>query len=169
MKKWLMLSPALALVTACGGGPTAPVPPANVAGSYDLTVTASTACSANLPAESRTLEFLANIAQTDVTVQVQLIAKVPSLPEAAFPATVSGQTINFSNFSFTEPMGRGAALAASGTAGVASNGLKITGSLSGTFQTSGGATCNATNHQVEFIKLCLTPIPNGNAMLPCPQ
>ena len=64
MKKWLMLAPALGLLTACGGGPTAPTPPANVAGSYDLTVTASTACSANLPAESRTLAFLANIAQT---------------------------------------------------------------------------------------------------------
>lgn len=66
-------------------------------------------------------------------------------------------------------MGRGAALAASGIAGVAANGLSLTGNLSGTYQTSSGAACNATNHQIQFVKLCPTPIPNGTAMLPCQQ
>lgn len=169
MKKW-MLAPALVLLTACGSsGPTAPATPANVAGSYDATLTASTTCSANLPAESRSLAFLMEIAQTDVAVQVKLIAKVPGVPEGAFPATVSGKTVTFPNFSFTEAMGRGAALAASGTVGVATNGLSMTGSLSGTYQTASGATCNATNHQLQLVKLCLTPIPSGTALLPCQQ
>jgi len=54
-------------------------------------------------------------------------------------------------------------------AGVAANGLSMTGDLSGTYQASSGATCNATNHQLKWAKLCLTPIPNGTALLPCEQ
>jgi hypothetical protein len=169
MKKWLMLAPALGLLAGCGGGPTVPTAPANIAGSYNVYVTASITCSANLPAESRTLEFLANIAQSDVIVQVQLIAKVPGVPEVSFPAAVSGQTVSFSNFSFTEPMGRGAALVASGNAGVAPNGLSMTGTLSGTYQASSGASCNATTHQLQFIKLCSQATPSGTALLPCQQ
>lgn len=171
MKKWLMLAPALGLVTACGGGngPTGPAAPANIAGSYNVTVTASTTCSASLPATARALEFLANIAQTDAAVQVQLIAKVPGVPEVAFSGTVAGQTVSFPSFSFTEPMGRGAALAASGNAGVAANGLSMTGTLNGTFQASSGASCNAATHQLQFIKLCPQPTPTGSALLPCQQ
>lgn len=169
MKKWLVITPAFGLLMGCGSGPTAPAVPANVAGSYNVSVTASTTCSANLPAEARALEFLANIAQTDAAVQVQLIAKVPGVPEVAFAGTVSGQTVNFPNFSFTEPMGRGAALAGSGNAGVATNGLSMTGTLSGTYHASSGAACNATNHQLQFIKLCSTPTSTGTALLPCQQ
>ena len=169
MKKWLMLTPALGLLMGCGSGPTAPAAPANIAGSYNVSVTASTTCSANLPAEARDLQFLANIAQTDTTVQVQLIAKAPGVPENAFSGTVSGKTVSFPNFSFTEPMGRGAALVASGNAGVAANGLSMTGTLSGTYQTSSGASCNATNHQIQLIKLCSQPTPDGTALLPCVQ
>ena len=169
MKKWLVLAPALGMLTGCGSGPTAPAAPANTAGSYNVTVTASTTCSANLPAAARAPEFVANIAQSDAAVQVQLMAKVPGVPEIAFSGTVSGQTVRFPNFSFTAPMGRGAALVASGTAGVAANGLSMTGTLSGTFQTSSGATCNATNHQLQWIKLCSQPTPTGTALLPCPQ
>lgn len=169
MKKWAMLAPAFGLLAGCGSGPTAPAIPANVAGSYNVSVTASTTCSANLPAEARALEFLANIAQNDAAVQVQLIAKVPGVPEVVFSGTVSGQTVSFPNFSFTEPMGRGAALAASGNAGVAANGLSMTGTLSGTYQASSGASCNAAAHQLQFIKLCSTPTPTGTALLPCQQ
>lgn len=170
MKKWLAIAPALGLLAACSGSsPTAPTVPASIAGAYNVTVTASSTCSANLAVESRALDFLANIAQTDSTVQVQLIAKVPGVPEVAFSGTVSGQTVGFPAFSFTAPMGRGAALTASGNAAVAANGVSISGTLSGTYQTSAGASCNATNHQLQFIKLCPQSTPGGTVMLPCQQ
>ena len=117
--------------------------------------------------ETRALEFLATVAQTGTTVQVELVAHVPGVPSTTFSGTVSGQTINFPNFSFNQTMGRGAALAASGSANVATNGLSITGTLNGTYQTSSGASCNATNHQLQLVKLCLQPTATGTAMLPC--
>jgi hypothetical protein len=91
----------------------------------------------------------------------------PGVPEVTFSGTVSGQTVTFPSFSFTAPVGRGAALAASGSANVAANGLSITGTLSGTYQTAAGASCNATNHQLQLVKLCPQTIPGGTAMLPC--
>ena len=169
MKKCLTLALALGVVTGCGSGPTAPVANANIAGSYDATVTASAACSANLPAESRALDFLVEMAQTGTAIQVKLIAKVAGVPEVSFAGSVSGRTVSFPAFSFTAPMGRGAALGASGSADVATNGLSINGTLNGTYQTPAGASCTATNHQLKFTKLCLQPIPGGTAYLPCPQ
>jgi hypothetical protein len=172
MKKWLAIAGAIGALTACdgGSGPTAPsAPPANIAASYEATVTASSTCSANLPTETRALNFLANITQTGAAVQVQLVAHVPGVPEITFSGTVSGQTVTFPSFSFTANMGRGAALAASGNANVAANGLSITGTLSGTYQTSSGASCNAANHQLQLVKLCLQPTATGTALLPCQQ
>lgn len=154
---------------ACGSSTAAPTPAANVAASYDVTVTASSTCSANLPAEAWALNFLANMTQTGSAVQMQLIAKVPGVPEVTFPGTVSGQTVSFPSFSFTTAMGRGASLAASGTANVAANGLSMTGTLNGTYQTPSGATCNAANHELQLVKLCLQPTSNGTALLPCQQ
>ena len=169
MKQLLAMATVVGSV-ACGGGPTAPTePPVNIAASYATTITASSTCSANLPAETRALEFLAEITQTGAAVQVKLIAHVPGVPEITFGGTVSGQTVNLPSFSFTQTMGRGAALAASGNANVAANGLSITGTLNGTYQTSSGASCNAANHQIQLVKLCLTPTANGTAMLPCQQ
>jgi hypothetical protein len=171
--KWLAIVTAIGALTACSdsSNPTAPTaPPANIAGSYDTTITAASTCSANLPNETRTLQFLSEIAQTGATVQVKLIAKVPGVPELTFSGTVSGQTVTFPSFSFTETMGRGAALSGSGNATVGSGAnASITGTLSGTYQTSSGASCNAANHQLQMVKLCLTPIANGTALLPCQQ
>jgi hypothetical protein len=173
--KRLVIATAIGLLMACsdgngGGSPTTPTPPpANIAASYALTVTASSTCSASLPIETRALEFLANITQTGAAVQVQLIAHVPGVPEVTFSGTVSGQTVNFPSFSFTQTMGRGAALTASGNADVAANGLSIAGTLNGSYQTSSGASCNAANHQIQLVKLCLQPTANGTAMLPCQQ
>jgi len=169
--KRLAIAGAILSFTACGGGgsPTAPTPPENIAGSYNATVTASSTCSANLPAETRALDFIATLTQSGAAVQVQLIAKVPGVPEVTFSGTVSGKTVNFPSFSFTSPMGRGAALSASGNGNVAANGLSITGSLNGAYQTSSGTSCNAANHQLQMIKLCLQPTSNGTALLPCPQ
>jgi hypothetical protein len=168
MKKRLAIAMAIGLLTACGdSGPTAPTTPANVAASYATKITASSTCSANLPTETHALDFLADITQTGSAVQVKLIAHVPGVPENTFSGSVSGQTVTFPAFTFTQAMGRGAALTASGTASVAANGLSITGTLNGNYQTSSGASCNAANHQIQMVKLCLTPIPNGTAMLPC--
>ena len=171
MAKWLTIAAVVGSMTACGGdgGPTAPTAPANIAGSYGTTITAASSCSANLPNETRTLEFFSNITQTGAAVQVQMIAHVPGVPEISFSGTVSGQTVTFPNFTFTPEMGRGAQLTASGNANVASNGLSITGTLNGNMQTSSGATCNAANHQLQLIKLCSQPTPNGTALLPCQQ
>jgi hypothetical protein len=169
--KWMTIAAVIGTLTACNGesNPAAPTaPPANIAGSYDTTITAASTCSANLPTETRALQFLSQVTQTGGTVQVTLIAKVPGVPELTFSGTVSGQTVNFPSFSFTQAMGRGAALSASGNATVGGGANpSITGTLNGTYQTASGASCNATNHQLEMVKLCLTPTTTGTAMLPC--
>lgn len=169
--KWMTIAAVIGTLTACSGesNPTAPTaPPANIAGSYDTTITAASTCSANLPTETRALQFLSQVTQSGATVQVTLIAKVPGVPELTFSGTVSGQTVNFPSFSFTQTMGRGAGLSASGNATVGSGANpSITGTLNGTYQTASGASCNAANHQLEMVKLCLTPTTTGTAMLPC--
>jgi hypothetical protein len=171
--KRFAIATALALLTACSGdgSPTAPTaPPANIAGSYGTTITAASTCSANLPTETQALDFLSEITQTGATVQIKLIAHVPGVPEVTFSGTVSGQTVNFPSFSFTQTMGRGAALSAAGNATVGGGAnASITGTLSGTYQTASGATCNAANHQLQMVKLCLTPTATGTALLPCQQ
>jgi hypothetical protein len=172
MKKWLAIATAIGSLTACGGGssssPTAPTSqPANIAASYTATLTAASTCAANLPVEARTHTFLATVTQTGAAVQMQLIAHVPGTPSSTFSGTVSGQTVSFPSFSISQAMGNGAALTAVGTANVPANGLLITGSLNGAFQTGSGASCNATNHQLQLVKLCSTPTANGTALLPC--
>jgi hypothetical protein len=173
MTKWLAIAAVIGSLSACGGGsdgssPTAPTTPAaNIAGSYGVTLTASSTCSANLPSETHTLDFFATMTQTGAAVEVQLVAHVPGAPSVTFSGAVSGQTVNFPNFSISAAMGRGAALAASGNANVAANGLSITGTLNGAYQTSSGSSCNAANHQLQLVKLCSQPTATGTALLPC--
>ena len=172
MKKWLAIATAIGSVTACGGGssnPTAATPPAapaNIAGPYGANVIASSTCSANLPSETRTLGFFATVTQTGAAIQVQLVAHVPGAPSFTVSGTVSGQTVNFPSFSFSETIGQGAALVASGNASVGANG-SITGNLSGTYQTPSGSSCNAANHQLEMVKLCEQKVDQGTVLLPC--
>jgi hypothetical protein len=174
MKKWLTISMAIGSLTACGGGssggsPTAPTaPPAAIAGSFSANLTASSSCAANLPFPL--LGFAATITQTGAAAQVQLVAHAPGAPSGTVSGTVSGQTVTFSSFALSEAMGRGATLAASGNLNVAksgTSGLSITGTLSGTFQTPSGSSCNATNHQLEMVKLCTQPTATGSIALPC--
>ena len=168
MKKWLAIATAIGSLTACGGGssPTAPTtPPANIAGPYSATITASSTCSANLPFP--VLGFAATITQTGAAVQVQLQAHAPGAPSGTVSGTVSGQTVNFPSFSLNEAMGRGATLAASGNLNVASGGLSITGTISGTFQTPSGSSCIAANHQLELVKQCPQPTATGTVLVPC--
>ena len=151
--KGLAIATAIGVLTACGGGssPAAPTPPANIGGSYNATIAASSTCSANLPVEMRVLNYVANITQTGAAVQVQLLAHV-IWNNVTVNGTVAGQTINFSTFSFSEiTTAGGVALASTGTANVAADG-SITGTLSGTFQTPSGSNCNAGNHQFVMVK-----------------
>ena len=169
MKKWLAIATTIGSLTACGGGsssPTAPTaPPANIAGQYSTTITAASTCAANVPFPI--LGFFATVTQTGAAVQVELLAHAPGAPTSTVSGTVSGQAVNFASFPLTEAMGRGAALVASAAGSVATGGLKITGTLSGTFQTPSGLSCNSANHQIEMVKLCSQPTATGTALLPC--
>ena len=171
--KWLAIA-VVGSLTACSGGsgssssPTAPTaPPANIAAQYALSITAASTCSGNVPFPL--LGFSATVAQTGAAVQVDLLGHAPGGPTGTVSGTVSGQAVNFPSFPLSETMGRGATFVGSGSGNVAAGGLKITGTLSGTFQTPSGLTCNSTSHQMEMVKLCLQPTANGTAMLPCPQ
>ncbi len=163
--KRLAVAVAIGSLMACSGGgsggssPTGPTPPvtnantgvsdANIAGSYNGTITASSTCSANLPPETRVLGFTATITQTGAAVQVQLLAGGDPVTVSR---TVSGQTVNFPSFSFSG-VGRGAGVtlvATGGNANVAADG-SIAGTLSGTYQTP-SASCNAANHQLQMVK-----------------
>lgn len=153
---WLALVTAIGSLTACGGGdlsPTAPtsLPPANIAGSYNASIAPASSCSANLPVETRVLNYVANITQAGTAIQVQLSADVV-WNSVTVTGTVSGQAVTFSNFAFSEvTTADGIALASTGTAHVAADG-SITGALSGTFQTPSGASCTAANHQLHMVK-----------------
>lgn len=167
--KRVAIAMAIGSLMACGGSPTAatpPAPPANIAGPYGTNIIASSACSANLPSETRTLGFLATITQTGAAVQVELVGHSPGLPTVTVSGTVSGQTVTFPSISLNDTIGRGATLVASGNASVGANGT-ITGTLSGTYQTPSGSSCNAANHQLEMVKLCPQPTATGTALLPC--
>ena len=166
MKRLAMAMAIGALMACSDNSPTAPTPPANVAGDYSATITASSTCSANLPAAAWVLGFSATITQTGSAAQVQLVAHMPGAPSTTVSGTVSGQTVNFPTFSLNETMGGGAALAASGNATVAANG-DIAGSLSGTYQTSSGSSCNAANHELKLVKLCPKQTNNVIALVPC--
>ena len=74
--------------------------------------------------------------------------------------------VSFPSISFNEAVGRGATLLASGNASVGANG-SITGTLSGTYQTPSGSSCNAANHQLEMVKLCEQKVDQGTVLLPC--
>jgi len=159
--KWPAIAMAIGSVMACSGGssPTAPTaPPANVAGTYNATITASSTCAANLPAAAWAVNFASNITQTGAAVQVQLFQHVGM---NTVTGTVSGQTINFSTMSLSGTTGAGAVtVVATGTANVDANG-EIAGTLSGTYQLASGTTCNAANHQIQWKKAGVVPFPPG--------
>ena len=97
------------------------------------------------------LHYVANVSQTGAAFNVQLLANV-IWNNAVVTGTVSGQTLTFSTFSFSEnDTGGGVALATTGTANVAADG-SILGTLSGTYQTPSGSNCNSANHQLHMGK-----------------
>jgi hypothetical protein len=140
---------AIGSLLACGGcgSSTAPTPPANVAGEYNATITASSTCAAKLPAAAWVLKYPATVTQTGAAVQVKLVQHQGNT--VTVNGTVSGQTINFPSFSLGESMTEGVvSLAATGKANVAAD--TIAGTLSGTYQTASGTSCNAADHQLQL-------------------
>ena len=161
--KWLVIATAVASLMACGGSPAALTPPANIAGSYNGTITASSTCSA-LPSTTRVLQIIAEVTQNGGTAQAQLLSHGGSAVTVS--GTVSGQTVTFPSMSFGENMALGATFVGSGNASVGDNG-SITGSLNGTYQTPSGPGCNAGSHQLQMVKLCPQQTTTGTAMVPC--
>jgi hypothetical protein len=158
--KRLAIATVIGSLVACGGcgSSTAPTPQANVAGEYNATITASSTCSAKLPAEVSVLKYPATVTQTGAAVQVTLVQHQGST--ATVNGTVSGQTINFPSFSLGENMTEGlAALAATGKANVGPD-SSIVGTLSGTYQTASGTSCNAADHQLQLNR-CVSACSNG--------
>ena len=164
--KRLAIAMAIGSLMACGGGSTEPTPPADIAGSYNVHINASSSCSANLPSEARTLLFISTVTQADATVQMRLESHQGNVTTVS--GMVSGPTVSFPTVSLSESMGRGATLAASGSATVSAANGSLTGTLNGTYQTPSGSSCNAANHEFRMVKLCLQPTPTGTALLPCP-
>ena len=147
---------ALGSLMACSGSsPAAPAPAANIAGQYNATVTASAACSANLPSETRVLSAAAEVSQTGGTAQVKFNPHGGSVVTVA--GTVSGQTVNFPSLSLnaTTPGGAVSVVATASKANVAANG-EITAALSGTYQAAVGTSCNAGDHQLQMRRCVVT-------------
>ena len=147
-----VLATAIGSMIACGSSPVEPPPPANIAGSYTMTVTASSSCSANLPADARELQAIADITQTAAAFKVTLLGHVV-LVSASVSGSVSDKLVSFSTFALNElSTGGGVVLSTTGTANVAADG-SITGTLNGTYQAAAsGAICTATNHQIKLVK-----------------
>jgi hypothetical protein len=101
-----------------------------------------------LPSETRVLNYGAEVSQTGATAQVKFNPHGGS--SVTVVSTVSGQTINFPSVSFSGTTLGGAAVSVVATTGkgnVAANG-EIAGTLSGTYQTASGTSCNAADHQL---------------------
>jgi hypothetical protein len=147
---------ALGPLMACGGcgSSTSPTPPANVAGEYNATITASSTCSAQLPAAAWVLKYPATVTQAGTSVQVKLVHHQGS--SVTVNGTVAGQTIDFPSFSLGNNMTEGVvALTATAKANVGADN-SIAGPLSGTYQTASGTSCNAADHQLQLNKCVVT-------------
>jgi hypothetical protein len=118
-----------------------------------------------LPSETRVLNYAADVSQSGATAQMQIN------PHGGIPVTVtgtlSGQTITFPSVSFSATTSSGSAMsivATTGKATVAANG-EIAGTLSGTFQSGSGASCNAGDHQLQMKRCVVTCAGNVCACL----
>jgi hypothetical protein len=102
--KRLAIGMAIGYLMACdgcdgGGSSTASTPPANSAGDYTATITASAPCSAN---GAWVLKYAATDTKTGAAVEVKLVQHQGNT--VTVTGTVSGQTINFPSLSFRENM-----------------------------------------------------------------
>lgn len=159
-----LVAVAVALLVAtggCGGGSsspsgpsgppaTTPAGPANVAGNYTFTYTASAACAAQLPASFRARSYQAVITQSGSTIAVNLVGNFPAL---VFNGSVSGSSVSFT-WAFTETVSGGFLVGPAFTGTGTVSGSSIQGTMSGTLQYSplSGSTssCVAADHQFTF-------------------
>lgn len=161
----------VALLTACSGSspgsPTSPSPsafapspvatpapatPANIAGSYNLVITASSVCASNLPAAARVVRQVVTIAQSGADFTTSFTGGDGT---NTFVGTLSGPTIRNVYVSISATIGTDALIvaSASGTGTVASAGTTISGTLSGNFlMVFTGGNCNAFDHQFQFTR-----------------
>ena len=151
---WLVIAAVVASATACGSSPSAPTTPANIAGSYTASITASSTCSANMPTTTRVLNAAAEVSQTGAAAQLQF--NIHGGSPVTVTGTVSGQKINLPSLSFngTAAGNTVSVVAAASTANVAANG-EIAAPLNGTYQAS-GTSCNAADHQLQMRKCVVT-------------
>ena len=145
----LLIATATGALMACGGSPATPTF-ASIGGSYELTITASSSCSGNLPSETRVLKYVAN-ASSGPTFFVTLTGNVV-WNSSAVNGTVSGQKVTFANFSFSEATtGGGITFNGTGIVDLAADG-SIAGTIGGKYETPSGTTCIAGNHQIQMVK-----------------
>ena len=151
---------AVTILAACGGGsnssvsgpssPPSPQGPANIAGNYTFTYTASAACAAQLPASFRARSYQAVITQSGSTIAVNLVGNFPAL---VFNGAVSGSSVSFT-WAFTETVSGGFLVGPAFTGTGTVSGSTIQGTMSGTLQYSplSGSTssCVAADHQFTF-------------------
>jgi hypothetical protein len=152
------LAAALAMFTgslmACSNSsPAEPTPPANIAGSYNATITASSTC-ASVPSAARELALGAEVSQTGAA------ANVVFNPHGGNPVTVagtvSGQTISFPSLSISgSQSGNAMSIAAAASTGNVGAGGVITAPLNGTYQ-GAGASCTAGDHQLHMKRCVIT-------------
>jgi hypothetical protein len=153
---------AAAASVACGSSsPTTPTTPttttptpANIAGSYDLTLAVSQTCAQNLPPAARMFKYIATITQTGTlnNLIIMTLSGDVAFGEVVISGVVSDKEFKITQFAYSEKTtGGGIALIATGSAAIAADG-SMTGTLSGIFQTPAAATCNSTVHGIQLVK-----------------
>jgi hypothetical protein len=173
----ILILAAATSVSACGGGsasptaptsttppptsttplPPAPVPtpppaaPANIAGTYNLVLTASSSCAASLPAAGRVVRYVATVTQSGSQFQASLTGSTFST--ALFQGTVAGQTVTLSVVGIGDlNIGTiGLVITGRGTATVGTGGT-ISGTFDGSFNNLAGNSCNAFDHQFQLMR-----------------
>ena len=149
----------LLAVAACGGerssttSPTQSAQPtvatSNIAGTYNVTITVSSACASSLAQTDRQRVFLMSVAQTGRNVDGTLIGSAIG----GLSGTVTGTSLAFilQVADQASPLKLWAIGFAQGTATVSSSAAGLSGTFSDAVITSSG-TCSATNHSISFAK-----------------
>lgn len=154
----LLALAGVAALTGCGGGsPTAPPPPtpipnAQLAGSYTLTITASGACT-TLPSLGRVTTYTANVTQTGTTIALNAAGTVGDMIVNSTTGSVSGNTVTLA-VAITEARLNVFNFYSFGIAGSGSgtfDGRNVAGTINGQVAFGGSdlavTNCNATDHR----------------------
>lgn len=151
----------IAPLAGCGSSsPSAPSPtstpkpstPSNIAGAYNLTISASSTCSGNLPASARILRYAATISQSGSAWQTSLAGADIAL--ARLTGTVSGSAVSINSVLISDLSNFFLPISVNGSAGTGSVGAggEIVGTLNGQISVLTGGNCNAFDHQFRFTR-----------------